>query len=90
MHQMYGLCVRHLNFRVADVSMMRLSDFVTNVVATRKVPPMNQAKLKSQPPAVLMKMDIEGSEIEAMTDLVLTGATRQEQKIFPTQSFYVF
>jgi hypothetical protein len=38
--------------------MMRLSDFVRDVVATRKLPKAEPGNLL--PPAVLMKMDIEG------------------------------
>lgn len=39
--------------------MMRLSDFVNKVVATRFIP--SQHSDSSLPPAVVMKMDIEGT-----------------------------
>ena len=32
---------------------------------------------RKKPPAVLLKLDIEGSELEVMLDLLLTGALSQ-------------
>jgi hypothetical protein len=49
---------------------MRLADFVLERVLTRKLPKVNSTK----PPSVVMKMDIEGSELEVTTDLIVTGA----------------
>jgi hypothetical protein len=37
---------------------------------TRKLPKVNSTR----PPTVVMKMDIEGSELEVTTDLIVTGA----------------
>ena len=48
---------------------MRLSDFVLEKVLTRKIPKVDSTR----PPSVLMKMDIEGSELEVTTDLIVTG-----------------
>ena len=42
----------------ANVTLMRLSKFVLDVVAHRKIPHLSDADNK--PPSVLMKMDIEG------------------------------
>ena len=43
---------------------MRLSQFVLDVVATRKLPLLSTEKpLGSKPPSVLMKMDIEGRSL---------------------------
>ena len=42
----------------ANVTLMRLSKFVLDVVAHRKIPLLSDADNK--PPSVLMKMDIEG------------------------------
>ena len=53
-----------------EVTLIRLSDFLKNIVGTRKlpVPPSN-----SNPPKVIMKMDIEGSEVDVIPDLIFTG-----------------
>lgn len=44
---------------------------MNEIVAQRSI---DRSNATSQPPTVLMKMDIEGSEIEVLTDLLLTGA----------------
>ncbi|CAB4065656.1 unnamed protein product [Lepeophtheirus salmonis] len=48
-----------------SVDLIRLSDLVLNQVNKRN---------KSEDGVVLLKMDIEGSELEVLTDLLLTGA----------------
>lgn len=48
-------------FRVGQVEMKRLADYVLNVVATRRLPEDLQGH--QLPPAVLMKMDIEGEAL---------------------------
>ena len=49
---------------------MRLSDFIMERVATRTIPEITSTRK----PSVLMKLDIEGSELEVLTDLIVTGA----------------
>jgi hypothetical protein len=49
---------------------MRLSDYIIlERVATRTI----QEGVSNREPSVLMKMDIEGSELEVIMDLILTG-----------------
>ena len=56
----------------SNVSLLRLSEFLINVVGKRKLP----IKLYDPefPPRVVMKMDIEGSEIDVLPDLIFTGS----------------
>ena len=54
-----------------SVTLVRLSDFLKNVVGTRKLPVVPSA---DNAPKVVMKMDIEGSEVDVMPDLIFTGA----------------
>ena len=54
--------------------MIRLADYILKKIVTRKLPAylnMDDMELK---PNVVMKMDIEGSELEVLSDLVVTGA----------------
>jgi len=51
---------------------IRLADFILQKVATRQLP-YRLGELDRKP-SVLMKMDIEGSELEVLTDLVATGS----------------
>ena len=53
-----------------DVRLVRLSTFLKDVVGKRKLPTI---PLETHPPKVLMKMDIEGSEVDVMPDLIFTG-----------------
>ncbi len=48
----------------------RLSDFLEDVVARRRHPRDSQGRR----PSVLMKIDIEGSEVEVFEDLIETGS----------------
>ncbi|XP_059086072.1 uncharacterized protein LOC131882819 [Tigriopus californicus] len=57
---------------VSNVTLIRLAAFIVDVVGTREIP--DAVNLKDPPPAVVMKVDIEGSEVEVIPDLVLTGA----------------
>ena len=53
-----------------EVTLIRLSEFLSDVVGTRKIPtPINS----SIPPQVVMKMDIEGSEVDVIPDMLFTG-----------------
>ena len=58
------------------VNVIRLSDFINNVVATRSIPSAteNLTKEKIQPPTVIMKLDIEGSEVDVVADLIFSGS----------------
>ena len=52
-----------------SVKLMKLSKFINKMVATRKLPDLNQDEHGS--PKVLVKMDIEGSEVEVIPDLIV-------------------
>ena len=53
-----------------NVTLVRLSEFLKKVVGRRKLPVPYS---KSHPPQIVMKMDIEGSEVEVISDLIFTG-----------------
>ena len=57
-----------LNFR--NISVIRLSDFLINMVGKRKIP---ESFFNNSPPRVVMKMDIEGSEVDVIPDLIYSG-----------------
>ena len=57
--------------------MIWLSDFILNTVVTRVVPDINSAVA----PAILVKVDVEGSELELLSDLLLTGALQHVNKV---------
>jgi len=61
----------NLKGKSATVDVLRLSDFVLNVVAQRRLPEQEKGK---KAPTVLMKMDIEGSEVDVLPDLMWSGA----------------
>ena len=48
--------------------MVRIAQYIKDVVATRAVPPGRG------PGAVVMKLDVEGRELEIMADLIMSGA----------------
>ena len=54
-----------------EVQLIRLSDFLKNIVGTRKLPSFDNPSLPS--PNVVMKMDIEGSEVDVLPDVLYTG-----------------
>lgn len=60
------------------VNVIRLSDFINNVVATRSIPssPADGAGEGLKQPSVLMKIDIEGSELDVVSDLLLSGCLK--------------
>ena len=47
---------------------VRIADYINQVVATRQLPPGRGRG------AVLMKLDVEGLEVEIVSDLVMSGA----------------
>ena len=53
-----------------NISVIRLSDFLINVVGKRKIP---DPFFNNSPPRVVMKMDIEGSEVDVIPDLIYSG-----------------
>ena len=50
------------------MKLLKLSKFINEVVAKRKIPNLNP-EIHGEP-KVLMKMDIEGSEVEVLPDLL--------------------
>jgi len=54
-----------------DVETLRISDYINNIVATRKLP-----LIGTEIPRVVMKLDVEGAELEILPDLVMNGALR--------------
>ena len=61
-----------------NVTLIRLSEFLKDVVATRKLPKLQREGIGSKEtvsrqPRVVMKMDIEGSEVDVIPDLIFTG-----------------
>ena len=55
-----------------NITSLRLSKFLLDVVGKRKLPLLPPSK--EHPPRVLIKMDIEGSEVDVIPDLIFTGA----------------
>jgi len=55
---------------VVPIKMMRVAKFITDVVATRKLPLSAQVTK----PRVVVKCDIEGGELGVVADMVVTGA----------------
>ena len=51
------------------IQLIRLSQFLLDVVGRRKLPTV----ASSRPPTVVMKMDIEGSEIDVLPDILFNG-----------------
>jgi len=52
------------------IRLVRLSQFLLQTVGRRKLPPATKGQ---GPPRVLMKMDIEGSEIDVLPDILFNG-----------------
>ena len=48
--------------------MVRIAEYINQVVATRRLP------TGRGPGAVLMKLDVEGLEVEIVSDLIMSGA----------------
>jgi len=60
----------HEDIVTEEVDVMRFATFITDVVATRKLP--RSAKVIA--PKVVIKSDIEGAELKIILDMVVTGA----------------
>ena len=54
--------------------MQRLSDYILQKVISRKLPDDLSEEMLEKKPSVVMKLDIEGSELEVLTDLLVTGS----------------
>lgn len=54
--------------------MIRLSDYILQKVVNRQLPRSLTASQLERKPNVVMKLDVEGSELEILTDLLVTGA----------------
>ena len=77
---------------------MRLSDYVLQRVMTRDVP----KPVSTRNPAILMKLDIEGSELEVLTDMIVSGGLQVKSSnvylfdnatmpfLVPQNSFFLF
>lgn len=63
---------------VKNVTLIRLSDFVKNVVGRRKIPVISA---EIGPPRVVMKMDIERSEVDVIPDLIFSGGLAHINRI---------
>ena len=66
------------NMAASKITVLRLSDFLKNDVGKRKLPVQID---KDDPPRVLMKMDIEGSEIDVIPDIIFTGGLQYVNKL---------
>ena len=53
-----------------NVTLIKLSEFINEVVGNRKLPIESS---KYNPPRVIMKMDVEGSEVDVLSDLIFRG-----------------
>ena len=56
-------------YKVHHVNIVRIAEYINEVVGTRKLP-------SEEPGAVVMKLDVEGLELEIMADLIHSGALR--------------
>ena len=52
--------------------MIRLATFINEVVGQRKLPKNIDEKILGKP-SVVVKLDIEGSEVEVIEDLIMQG-----------------
>lgn len=63
---------------VENVPVVRLAEYMIEVVNTRKLP----ESAKNNTPQVVMKMDIEGKELEVLPDLLMTGALVSVDRLY--------
>ena len=61
-----------VNDNYEKVNVIRLGDFLKYVVGKRRIPKVDKNSSR-RPPRVVMKIDIEGSEIEVIPDLLFSG-----------------
>ena len=55
---------------IGNATKIRLSDYVFERILTRNIP----ESISNEYPSIIMKVDIEGSELEVLTDMVVSGA----------------
>ena len=60
------------NDKIKPIMLLRLSKFINQIVGTRTLPSSYQKQLGK--PSVIMKLDIEGSEVEVVEDLIMQGS----------------
>ena len=53
--------------KISDVKVVRIAQYINEVVATRKLP-------EGRKGSVVMKLDVEGGELEIVADLIMSGA----------------
>ena len=53
--------------KISDVKVVRIAQYINEVVATRKLP-------EGRKGSVVMKLDVEGGEVEIVADLIMSGA----------------
>lgn len=58
---------------LSKVRQIRIADFIKGVVATRRLEGSLESKTQ-HPPSVVMKLDVEGRELDVIPDLVMSGA----------------
>lgn len=56
-----------------EVRQIRIADFIKKVVATRRFQ-SGHKNSDEYPPSVVMKLDVEGRELDVVPDLVMSGA----------------
>ena len=69
---------RPKNKTAISITTIKLSDFLRDTVAKRKLPITAD---QNDPPKVLMKMDIEGSEIDVIPDIIFNGGLQYLYRI---------
>ena len=55
-----------------DIQLIRLASFINEEVGQRQLPKNIDEKILGKP-SVVMKLDIEGSEVEVIEDLIMQG-----------------
>ena len=74
----YGTVVSNINtvsnfgFRGDNIQLIRLATFINEEVGQRQLPKNIDEKTLGKP-SVVMKLDIEGSEVEVIEDLIMQG-----------------
>ena len=54
------------------IQLIRLANFINKVVGQRKLPENIDEKILGKP-SVVVKLDIEGTEVEVIQDLIMQG-----------------
>lgn len=58
----------------STVTLVRLSNFIIANVGNRTLPAVEEESMVGKKPVVMMKIDIEGSEVDVVPDLIFSGA----------------